>query len=145
MPNEPISLPEIDTQNLYFGFWSMTTKNRRKLVKEMKEKNKPNSGVYGVYHRRWGQESCLYIGASIRLTQRVSRFFTPKGRVENPYLYWLLKGIIEDGQHDRITIKFYFASDIHNLGYYEKFFVEKYKPFFNLNPTYHKIQAKRIY
>ena len=145
METNDISLPATDTQKLYFsGYWySMKEKNRREFVKLMKKSGKPNSGVYGIFHQRWGRESCLYVGASVRLTQRVSRIFTPKGNVENIYLYYLLKGLQDDGNYDRVNVQFYFAKDTHNLGYYEKFFVEKYRPFFNLNPTYHKIYPKR--
>jgi len=144
MLNEDIVMPMIDTQKLSWELWGMNQENRIRFKKNWKDKKVPNSGVYGLYHRRFGAESCLYIGASIRLKERTARFFQKNSIIENPYLYWMLEGITKSEQSNRLTVYFYYTNDIYNLGLYEKYFVEKYKPILNLTQTYHKLQQRTI-
>lgn len=145
MLNETIVMPETDTQNLRWELWGITEENRKEYKKLWKQKNWLDSGVYGLYHRRTVRDSCLYVGASIHLLQRTSRFFRKECYIENPYLHWILEGILQQEGRRHLTIYFYRTNEIQKLGFYEKTFVEKYKPILNLTQAYHKLHPKKVW
>ena len=41
---------------------------------------------------------------------------------------------------DTVRIEFFFVKDIDNIGFFEEYFIDKYKPALNITTNYHKIR-----
>lgn len=89
-------------------------------------------GQYLIFHRRNSRAKCLYVGASIRLNIRATRYFgEAKNAWDNYYLGAMISGLPKNEIH--VGIKFSNACDLTTFTAEEKQMIKACKPLFN-NP-----------
>ena len=143
-------MSKADTQKIMWDRGSRFAKLGFKQAMTKLRKSGNNVGIYGVFN--WSltrSDVCLYIGASKKLRQRVSRFYIPsmRKRAGNVYLQAIVDRLWEkspENPHIVVQTKLIPKEEHHLLDYYEIKFMEKYNPMTNISTLRTQFKGKSL-
>lgn len=103
-------------------------------------------GVYALFHKPYRKSFCLYVGASVNVYKRASRFFSNAPISENIYLAAILAAVKKSDLYSLVKITPVRGTD--DLGLVERDYRDKLRPACNIarfNYDYNTANWKKLY